>query len=234
MKPSILAVLVFQLAAAVGLTTAAPAQDQGSAEKAGPRQERSVKILTDVPDTPAPAPDTSNSSARLELLNSNMKIDNAAGLSLDLIPGGEVIAGSKIGFRITTKKPGYLILLDVDAAGKLTQIFPDTPTEAGTVREAPSLIKPGKPLIIPQVGSPYAGFEFIAEPPAGIAMVVALLSDKPVQVVDLPNAPAPAFAPGDTLKYVRDQTLALVVPNKNGNQWERPNWSFDGRVYLIK
>jgi hypothetical protein len=98
----------------------------------------------------------------------------------------------------------------------------------------PSLIKPGKPLIIPQVGSPYAGFEFIAEAPAGIAMFVALLSDKPVQVVDLPNAPPPAFAPGDTLKYVRDQTLALVVPSRNGNQWERPNWSFDGRVYLIK
>jgi hypothetical protein len=222
------------LAVALFLSTAAMAQESGSGGKGSPPQERSVKILTDVPDVPVPAPDTSNWSARLELLNSNMKVDNAAGLSLNLIPSGEVITGSKIGFRITTKKQGYLILLDVDAAGKLTQIFPDIPTEAGTVRDVPSLIKPGKPLIIPQVGSPYAGFEFIAEPPAGIAMFVALLSDKPVQVVDLPNAPPPAFAPGDTLKYVRDQTLALVVPSRNGNQWERPNWSFDGRVYLIK
>jgi uncharacterized protein DUF4384 len=234
MKPFALATLVFELAFALFLATAAMAQGSGSAEKTSPPQERSVKILTDGPDVPVPAPDTSNSSARLELLNSNMKIDNAAGLSLNLIPSGEVIAGSKIGFRITTKKQGYLILLDVDAAGKLTQIFPDIPTEAGTVRDVPSLIKPGKPLIIPQVGSPYAGFEFVAEPPAGVAMFVALLSDKPVQVVDLPNAPPPAFAPGDTLKYVRDQTLALVVPSRNGNQWERPNWSFDGRVYLIK
>jgi uncharacterized protein DUF4384 len=234
MKPYVLAALAFELAFAVSLATTVPAQDSGSTAKGSPQQERSVKVLTDVPDAAGGAPDTSNSSGRLELLNSKMKIDNAAGLSLDLIPSGEVIAGSKIGFRITTKKPGYLILLDVDAAGKLTQIFPDTPTEAGAVREAPSLIKPGKPLIIPQVGSPYATFEFIAEPPAGIAMFVALWSDKPVQVVDLPNAPPPAFAPGDTLKYVRDQTLALVVPNKSGNQWERPNWSFDGKVYLIK
>jgi hypothetical protein len=234
MKPFALATLIFESAFALFLATAATAQGSGSAEKTNPPQERSVKILTDGPDVPAPAPDTSSSSARLELLNSNMKIDNAAGLSLNLIPSGEVIAGSKIGFRITTKKQGYLILLDVDAAGKLTQIFPDIPTEAGTVRDVPSLIKPGKPLIIPQVGSPYAGFEFVAEAPAGVAMFVALLSDKPVQVVDLPNAPPPAFAPGETLKYVRDQTLALVVPSRNGNQWERPNWSFDGRVYLIK
>jgi hypothetical protein len=234
MKPFVPATFVFDLAFAVFLTTAAMAQVSGSAQKASPPQERSVKILNDVPDVPVAAPDTSNSSAKLELLNSNMKIDNAAGLSLNLIPSGEVIAGSKIGFRITTKKPGYLILLDVDAAGKLTQIFPDIPTEAGTVRDVPSLIKPGKPLIIPQVGSPYATFEFVAEPPSGIAMFVALLSDKPVQVVDLPNAPPPAFAPSDTLKYVRDQTLALVVPSRNGNQLDRPNWSFDGRVYLIK
>lgn len=234
MKPHAVTILAFELAFAVCVAPVASAQESESAAKPSPRQERSVKILNDAPDVPVTAPDTSNAAARLELLNSNMKIDNPAGLSLDLIPSGEVIAGSKIGFRITTKKPGYLILLDVDAAGKLTQIFPDIPTEAGTVREAPSLIKPGKPLIIPQVGSPYAGFEFIAEPPAGIAMLVALLSDKPVQVVDLPNAPPPAFAPGDTLKYVRDQTLALVVPHKNGNQWERPNWSFDGKVYLIK
>jgi hypothetical protein len=53
-------------------------------------------------------------------------------------------------------------------------------------------------------------------------------------LVDLPNAPPPAFAPGDTLKYVRDQTLMLVVPSRDGDQLERPKWSFDGKAYLIK
>jgi hypothetical protein len=232
MKSYVLPAVIFELAFAVCLAGAAPAQDAGSNVKPGP--ERSVKILTDVPDAPASASDTANASVKLQLLNSNMKIDNAAGVSLDLIPGGEVIAGSKIGFRITTRKAGYLILLNVDAAGKLTQIFPETPTEAGAVRDMASLVKPGKPLIIPQLGSPYANFEFIAEPPAGIAMFVALLSDKPVQVVDLPSAPPPAFAPGDTLKYVRDQTLALVVPSQDSNRPLRPSWSFDGKIYLIK
>jgi hypothetical protein len=232
MQPTFARAFVFGLLCAAFLVNAAAAQDRGSAGKSNPPQERSVKVITDVLNNASPMP--SMSAADLASLNLNMKIDNDAGLALDIIPSGEVIAGSKIGFRLTTKKPGYLILLNVDAAGKLTQIFPEIPTETGAVREQPSLIKPGKPLIIPQLGSPYATFEFIAEPPAGVAMFVALLSDKPVQLVDLPNAPPPAFAPGDTLKYVRDQTLTLVVPSRNGDQLERPKWSFGGKVYLIK
>jgi hypothetical protein len=232
MQPTFARASVFGLLCAVFLVNAAAAQDRGSAGKSNLPQERSVKVITDVLNNASPMP--SMSAADLASLNLNMKIDNDAGLALDIIPSGEVIAGSKIGFRLTTKKPGYLILLNVDAAGKLTQIFPEIPTETGAVREQPSLIKPGKPLIIPQLGSPYATFEFIAEPPAGVAMFVALLSDKPVQLVDLPNAPPPAFAPGDTLKYVRDQTLTLVVPSRNGDQLERPKWSFGGKVYLIK
>jgi hypothetical protein len=232
MNPAFLRNLLLKAICAVVLATAAEAQEKGPTGKESPPHERSVKVLTDVPDTVPPSP--SLAAADLASINLNMKTDNAAGLTLDIIPGGEVIAGSRIGFRLSAKKPGYLILLNVDAAGKLTQIFPEAPTEAGLVRETPSFIKPGKPLLIPQLGGPYASFEFIAEPPAGIAMFVALLSDKPVQLVDLPNAPPPAFAPADTLKYVRDQTLTLVVPSRDGDQLERPKWSFDGKVYLIK
>ncbi len=193
---------------------------------------RSVIILPDVPDAPAPAPETS--LIRPEILNATVKVENPAGVSVDLIPKLEVSAGSKIGFRIATKKTGYLILLDVDASGKLTQVFPSPTAATHGLRDAINLLKPGRPLTIPQVGTPYAGFEFIADPPAGIAMVVALLSDRPVQVVDLADTPPPAFAPGDTLKYVRDQVRTLKVPNPNGGQLEQPNWSIDGKFYLIK
>jgi Domain of unknown function (DUF4384) len=195
---------------------------------------RSVIILPDLPEAPAVAPAPDISAMRLELLNSTVKVENPAGVSVDLIPKLEVSAGSKIGFRIATKKTGYLILLDVDASGKLTQIFPSPTAATHGLREATNLVKPGRPLIIPQLGTPYAGFGFVADLPAGIAMVVALLSDKPVQVVDLPDTPPPAFAPSDTLRYVRDQTRTLRVPNPNGGPLEQPNWSIDGRFYLIK
>jgi hypothetical protein len=232
MNLAVVRTLFIEALCLAALVSAPKAQDSAPPSQDSPARERSVKVLTDVPDSAPPAP--SISPTDLASINLNMKTDNAAGLALDIIPSGEVIAGSRIGFRLTTKKPGYLILLNVDAAGRLTQIFPEAPTETALVREAPSLIKPGKPLIIPQLGSPYATFEFIAEPPAGLALIVGLLSDKPVQLVDLPNAPPPAFAPADTLKYVREQTLALVVPSANGDRLERPNWSFDGKAYLIK
>jgi hypothetical protein len=214
------------VAVMVGLTAALMAIAAAAQEG-----EHSVKILpgAEAPATPVPA----ISPVRIELLNSSVKVENSAGVSLDLIPNLEVIAGSKIGFRITTKKPGYLILLDVDASGKLTQIFPNATAATRGTRDASNLVRPGRPLTIPQLGTPYAGFEFVAEPPAGVAMVVALLSDKPVQVVDLPDVPAPAFAPSDTLKYIRDQARTLKVPSEAG-QLEQPNWSFDGKFYLIR
>jgi len=195
---------------------------------------RSITILPDVPVVPPASPEPGISPARLELLNSTVKVENPAGVSVDLIPALEVFAGSKIGFRIATKKSGYLILLGVDANGTLTQIFPNPTAAARGARDMPNLVKSGRPLTIPQPGTPYAGFGFVADRSSGIAMVVALLSDRPVQVVDLPDAPPPAFAPGDTLKYIRDQARTLKVPHAQGGQLQQPNWSIDGKFYLIK
>jgi hypothetical protein len=194
----------------------------------------SLRILPDAPEAPSTARAPDFSMARLELLNSTVKVENPAGVSVDVTPKLEVPAGSKIGFRIATKRAGYVILLDVDASGRLTQIFPNPTAATHGLRDATNLIKPGHPLTIPQLGTPYAGFEFVADPPAGIAMVVALLSDKPVQVVDLPDTPPPAFAPGDALKYVRDQARTLKVANPEGGRLEQPNWSIEGKFYLIR
>jgi hypothetical protein len=214
--------------------TASMAQGAATAPNANQVPGRSVTILPNGPDALAPEAGPSLSPAQLDALNSNTKAENPAGVSIELIPSGEVTAGSKVGFRITTKKQGYLILLNVTATGKLTQIFPSLEATTRGARDASNLIRPGRPLTIPQLGSPYATFEFVADPPAGIAMAVALLSDKPVQVVDLPDAPPPAFAPNDTLKYVIDKARLLMLPSANGAEMERPKWSFDGKFYLIK
>jgi hypothetical protein len=190
-----------------------------------------VRILRDAPEAPAATRAPDISTARLELLNATIKVDNPAGVSVDLIPELEVPAGSKIELRIATKKAGYLIVLDVDANGRLTQIFPDPAAATHGLRDAINLIKPGRPLTIPQRGNP---LDFVADPPAGIAMVVALLSDKPVQVVDLPDTPPPAFAPADTLNYVRDQARTLKIANPDGGPLVQPTWSIGGKFYLIK
>jgi hypothetical protein len=207
--------VVVGLAAAVLIATAALAQ-----------APHSLTILPDVPEPPAATRPPDISMPPLEFLNSNIKVENPAGVSVDLIPNLEVRAGSKIGFRVATKREGYLILLDVDASGRLTQIFPDPTAATRGLRDAINLLKPGP--------NPFAGFEFVADPPVGVAMVVALLSDKPVQVVDLPDSPPPARAPADTLKYVRDQVRTLKIANRDGGPLTQPSWSIDGKFYLIK
>jgi Domain of unknown function (DUF4384) len=215
--------------AITGLTGAA------AAAQTPPRSVIIVPSLPDLHETPAPAPPGPDQSpARIERLNATVKVENTAGVSVDLIPRLEVAAGSKIGFHVATKKAGYLVLLAVDPAGKLTQIFPDPAGPIHGVRDATNLVTPRRPLILPQVGTQYAGFEFVADRATGIAVVVALLCDKPVQVVDLPDTPPPGFAPDETLKYVRDQARTLKVPNPNSGELEQPNWSIDGKFYLIR
>src|SRR5271155_5775827 len=51
--------------------------------------------------------------------------ENAAGVAIDILPSEQFAIGVKVGFRVTTKKPGYLILVDVDSTGKVTQRYPN-------------------------------------------------------------------------------------------------------------
>jgi hypothetical protein len=229
-RPPALAAAVLTFAFVGTSAAQAPAPGQNQAQPT----ERSVKILPESAGTPAASGLPVIPATRLEQLNAMPNGDNSAGLSLSLIPGWEIVAGSKMGFRVTTKKQGYVILLDVDPSGRLTQIFPDATAMGRDAPEASNLIRVGRALTIPQLGTPYASFEFVAQPPSGLAMLVAILSDKPVQIVDLPDAPPPAFAPSDALKYIRDKTRALKIPTANGAELQQPNWSFDGKFYLIK
>src|SRR5262245_45592841 len=79
------------------------------------------------------------------------KAANAAGLSLEISPDVDIPIGTKVSFRVSTKKEGYLVLVDVDPSGKLTQIYPNPMSlmTAGTSRPNSNLVKPGKPVVIP-------------------------------------------------------------------------------------
>ena len=83
--------------------------------------------------------------------HSEMKIPNAAGLSMQILPGPDIVAGSQVSFQISSKKAGYLILVDVDATGKLVQIYPNPMSLMGPsgVREQSNYLRPGKALQIP-------------------------------------------------------------------------------------
>jgi uncharacterized protein DUF4384 len=176
-------------------------------------------------------------AGNLAALSGGMKIPNTAGLAMQILPGPDIAVGSQVSFQISSKKAGYLILVDVDATGKLAQIYPNpmSLTGAGGVRENSNFLRPGKPFRIPERTSLYSGFEFIASPPSGTAMVVAILSDRPVQRIDLPDVPVSLLGRASAVEYLAKLANELRIPDASGNgRLEEARWSFDAKFYAIR
>ena len=77
----------------------------------------------------SPAPSSRRpalTAAELGALSTGAKLANPAEVAVEILPGPNIVLGSKVSFRVTAKKAGYLILIDVDAAGKLSQIYPNS------------------------------------------------------------------------------------------------------------
>ena len=170
------------------------------------------------------------------LETSDLAVTNPADLSIDILPGPHIPVGSRVSFRISTKRAGYLILLDVDSSGKLTQIYPNPASllSSGNIRPQANFVKPGKPIQIPSMLEPFAGVEFVATPPLGTAMVVAVLSDQPVQIVDLPDIPMSIVGKASSLAFLSKLATDLRIPVAGSEtKLQQPKWSFDAKFYQI-
>jgi hypothetical protein len=177
------------------------------------------------PPTPSVATDTPNLSDL-----ANVTPGNEAHLSVEMLPGQTVTVGGFVSFKVTSKKPGYVVLMDVDATGHLNQIFPSTPSQTRSSRPNGNYIKPGSPLLIP----PTAGMRFVVSPPQGQAMIVGILSASPVQIVDLPDIPAEILGKPDMiLAYLSKRTNELRIPDSD-NKLRQAQWSFDAKPYVIQ
>ena len=189
-----------------------------------------------VPDSFADLP-KHPSREDVEALSSGLKIPNPAGVSMQILPGPDIEVGSQVSFQISSKKAGYLILVDVDATGKLVQIYPNPMSllAPGGVRDNVNLLRPGRSFRVPDRDNVYAGFEFIASPPSGTAMVVAILSDRPVQRLDLPDIPVSLAGRASAVDYLTKLANELRIPDASGNgRLEEPHWSFDAKFYAIR
>lgn len=191
-------------------------------------------VGTPAPSVQSDSPPVARPQVALGSIPIDTKTGNPADVSLDVLPGLDVALGSKVSFRVTTKKAGYLVLVDVDASGKLSQIYPAPAALTGARIAKPNAnyVKPGKPLFIPSVGDGYSGLEYIASPPAGVAMIVAILSDRPVQFLDLPDVPANLTGQAEALAYLTKFAKELRIPQ--GNNLIQAQWSFDAKFYAIR
>src|SRR5271166_1292015 len=162
--------------------------------------------------------------------------DNAAGIAIDILPADQFAIGSKVGFRVTAKKPGYLILVDVDAAGKVTQRYPNLYSMAlpAGASENANLVEPGKAVAIPDLSNPFAHFEYVAEAPVGQGLIIVLLSPKPVHVVDLPDVPQEKLGTQAAVDFLFDAARRLRIAGRDpAAGLADPQWSFAVKPYSI-
>jgi hypothetical protein len=166
--------------------------------------------------------------------NEPVNIPNTAKVSLQMSPDRTVPVGSRISFRVTTRKPGYLLLVDIDADGKMSQIFPSPEMIVQSEEGAANFVRPGEELVIPNSAAQKKGFEYIITPPTGSAAVVAILSERRVQLLDLPDDAQKLRTETETISYLAGWTSGLRVPDAGTGKMQPSNWSFDIKPYSIR
>ncbi|WP_456766580.1 DUF4384 domain-containing protein [Bradyrhizobium sp. USDA 3650] len=155
-------------------------------------------------------------------------------MSLEILPGPTVEVGGKVSFGVTSRKKGYLILVDVDAEGRMSQIFPTPELVEQSDERDINLVKPGVQFIVPTPTARQRGFEYVVAPPTGAAIIVAILSERRVQLLDLPDLPRKLQSQADALSYLAAWTSELRVPDSANGRLLSNNWSLDVKSYSIK
>jgi uncharacterized protein DUF4384 len=161
-------------------------------------------------------------------------VPNPANVSLQMFADESAGVGSKVSFRVTAKKPGYLLLVDIDANGRMSQIFPNPELIAKSEEAAMNFVKPGEAMLVPNAVARKRGFEYVMTPPLGATAVVAILSDRRVQILDLPDTTQNTRSAAETLTLLTEWTRQLRVPDPETGRLEHSNWSFDIKSYRIQ
>lgn len=162
------------------------------------------------------------------------KVPNGASVSLQMTPEGPLSVGTRVSFHVTARKAGYLLLVDVDADGRMTQIFPSPEMIAQSPEAASNFVRPGEELVVPNAAARKRGFDYVVSPPAGPAAIVAILSDRRVQILDLPDDAQRQRSQRDTITYLAGWTNELRVPDPGSGKLQSSSWSFDIKRYDIK
>jgi hypothetical protein len=166
--------------------------------------------------------------------NDPINFPNTAKVSLQMSPDRIVPVGTRISFRVTARKPGYLLLVDIDADGKMSQIFPSPEMIVQSREGAANFLRADEELVIPNTAAQKSGFEYVITPPVGGAAVVAILSDRRVQLLDLPDDAQKPRTEIETISYLAGWTSGLRVPDTGTGKMQPSQWSFDIKQYSIR
>ena len=120
---------------------------------------------------------TSEESLQTDI-DSMLPGERSAEVSVRVREGRQLRLGDTVTIECRSNRSGYLILLDINAAGEMLQIFPNrysTPT-------ADNFIPAGSTVVIP---GPGWGFTIEAQPPVGKNKLIAILTEDRVEMNDV-------------------------------------------------
>ncbi len=128
---------------------------------------------------PEPAPSMNKASPQTE---AGPVAQNPARLAIQILPSGRFRLGQEMRFRITSQQEGHLLVVDLNAAGELSQVYP---MDQGGIGAIDDRLRPGRALTLPE---PRSGISFSASEPTGTGRLIAILTGEPLVLDDLLDA----------------------------------------------
>lgn len=112
--------------------------------------------------------------------------------------------GDQVGLTVELSRPAHLLVLNIDAAGSVTSLFPNEFHTESFVPGGETLVMPGE------------GARIFVAGPAGVEIIKVIASDKPIDlsaVADfLPAGPFLTSAPGTAGRLARALAVEPVAP----------------------
>lgn len=167
-------------------------------------------------------------------LTSQPKTENSSNVSIEMTAGRNVDVGTEVLFRVSVGKPGYIMLVDIDAAGKMSQIYPRPELLSRFNGPDMNLVKPGNQFVIPSDEQKEQGFKYVVAPPMGSSAVIAILSERRVQLLDLPDLPQEVKNQADVISSLSKWMDELRIPDAKTGKLEQTNWSIAVKPYSIQ
>ncbi len=171
---------------------------------------------------PVPAGAKTGSTA-LQQAEPGLVAQNPARLAIQILPSGRFRLGQEMRFRITSQQEGHLLVVDLNAGGELTQVYP---LDEGGVGAIDNRLRPGRALTLPE---PQSGLSFTASEPTGTGRLVAILTEEAVDLEDLRDGGRMAAAGQDTLGG-----LLARLAQAQGKSASAAAWSMTQAEYLIE
>ena len=145
-------------------------------------------------------------------------IENSAEVRFEAVEA--TVVGTQV--RVTTRKPGWLLVVRIGADGRLTQLWPDVEALRKTAkgqRDA-NRIDPAKPVTI----------TLDRKAVVGEAALVAVVADRAVQAIDLPEAPSNGADLAAGVLFLHDHVKSLAIPDVKSGTFLPATWSFASTV----